>query len=129
MGSGGNREDLPPQATFICCFWAVWVGGEKLVKYRAVYCTNRDGADKTGIGKIGGPFVFMRPVFLSSKGRGEFFPSQALTGVVNPPPLPFPVMDAVAIVVALNPAIPTFPRNDRELLRLPPLLYNFVGSD
>lgn len=104
------------------------MGGKKLVKCRAVYCTNGDGADKTGIGKIGGPFVFVRPAFLSLKGRGELFSSLALAGVVNPPPLLFPV-EAVVIVVALNPSIPTFSWNDRELLRLPPLLYNFVGSD
>lgn len=91
MGSGENQADLPPQATFICCLWAVWVGGEKLVKCRAVYYTKRDGADKTGIGKIGDPFVFVRPVFLSSKGRGELFPSQAPAGMVNPLPLPSPV--------------------------------------
>lgn len=88
-GVGETGGTSLPQAAFICCLRAVWVGGEKLVKGREVYCTNGDGADEMGAGKMGGPSVFVRPGLLSPRGRGELFPSQAPAGVANflPPSL------------------------------------------
>lgn len=65
-----KRICLPRQLSSAVSGLSGW-GEKKLVKCRAVYFTNRDGADKTGTGKVGDPFVFVRPVFFVFDGGEE----------------------------------------------------------
>lgn len=105
--------------------------GEKLVKGREVYCTKGDGGDGTGTGKNGCPSVFVRPGLLSPRGERKALPipGTGWGGKLSPASTSRSGAVIIVIIVAPNPAIPAFARNGRALLRLPLLLYNFVGSN
>lgn len=68
-GERGKRGGLASPKQLSSAVSGRSVGGEKLVKGREVYCTNRDGADQLGPAKIGGPYVFVKLGLLSPRGE------------------------------------------------------------
>lgn len=105
--------------------------GEKLVKGRELYCTSGGGGDETGTGKKRGPICVCETWPFVSGGERKVLPitGTGRVGKLSPPAASRSGAVIIVIIVALNPAIPAFARNGRALLRLPLLLYNFVGSD